>query len=157
SIAFHPGGKFLAAACADGKVNVWDLTKKEVIAPSFPSFSGEHNGTAHVVAFSPDGEQLATGNKGEVKVWDWRNARLSRALPGHAERTINLTFSPDGKLFASASWSGNVMVWDSKTGALLLTLSGHAHPVSSLAFSPDGQLLVSASFDRRLIVWDTRT
>jgi WD40 repeat protein len=92
-----------------------------------------------------------------VGVWDWSNDSLIHSLPGHVERAINLAFSPDSRLLASASWSGKLMIWDAETGNLLHTLSGHAHPVSALAFSPDSRLLVSASFDRHLMAWDTKT
>lgn len=155
-VVFHPGGKHLAAANADGKVKVWDLTKKEVIFNQ-PGFIGEHAGTAHIVAFSPDGRQLAMGNGGKVEVWDWRNERLIHSLTEHVPREINLAFSADGRRLASASWSGHVMIWDVETGELLHTLVEHRHPVSALAFSPDGRVLVSASYDRHLIVWNAET
>jgi WD40 repeat protein len=154
SVAFHPGGKLLASSGRE--VEVWDLTTARAVFTR-PGFSGEQNGTTHVVAFSPDGRRLAAGDEGVVNVWDWRNDQLLHTLPGHEKRAVNVAFSPDGRRLASASWRGDVMIWDINTGQRLLTLSEHHHPVSALAFSPDGRRLVSASFDRRLIVWDAET
>ncbi len=70
---------------ADRQVKVWDLTMdKEVF--NCPVFSGTYTGTSYVVAFSPDGRQLAAGSEGAVKVWDWRNRQLLQTLPGHKRR-----------------------------------------------------------------------
>src|SRR5262249_55848396 len=154
SVAFHPGGKHLASSGRE--VKVWDLTAAKAVF-THPGFSGEHNGTAHTVAFSPDGRCLAAGSKGAVNVWDRRNRQLLHTLPGHEDPAINMAFSPDGRRLAPARWRGDVMIWDTTTGERLHTLPDHHYPVSALAFSPDGRRLVAASFDRHLIVWDAET
>jgi WD40 repeat protein len=156
SVAFHPGGNHLAAACADRKVKVWDLETAEVVF-TCPGYRGVYNGTAYIVAFSPDGRRLATGFEGVVNVWDWRNRQLLLQLPGHVKMGINISFSPYGRHLASTSWSGDVVIWDAETGKRLHILSGHRQVASALAFSPDGRRLVSAGFDRCLIVWDATT
>jgi WD40 repeat protein len=63
-------------------------------------------GLAHGVAFSPDGRCLASGNGGEVQVWDWSNGQRLHTLPGHFKAGISVAFSPDGRRLASGSHNG---------------------------------------------------
>ena len=90
-------------------------------------------------------------------------------LQGHRLGVWNVTYSPDGKLIASASarWAsdddGEVIIWDASTGRQRCTLHGHPGPIMGLAFSPDGQRLASSGGswstpqDSRVKIWDTAT
>ena len=68
-----------------------------------------------------------------------------------------LSFSPDGKRLASASWDRTVKVWDVTTGKILVNFTGHGTPVNGVAFSPDGQNIASAGFEGIVKVWDAAT
>ncbi|QZZ22929.1 WD40 repeat domain-containing protein [Leptothermofonsia sichuanensis E412] len=75
--------------------------------------------------------------------------RLSR----HNSVVAGVSFSPDGKTIASASWDGTVKLW-SREGRELHTLKGHTAGVSSVHFSPDGRTLASASWDGTVKLWN---
>lgn len=67
----------------------------------------------------------------------------------------DLSFSPDGKMFASAGDNGSISLWDlgkaqRENGQLL---SGHSEPVMSFSFSPNGKLLDSGSKDKTVKIW----
>lgn len=89
-----------------------------------------------------------------------RDALLT--LEGHTSRVKYVTFSPDGKRLASASWDGTVKLWDVATGKEILTFKGHKAQLNidqvwSVAFSPDGKWIASASYDQTVKLWDPVT
>lgn len=95
-----------------------------------------YNGSAYSVAFSPDGQLLASGGKGageegpgEVVLWDAHDGTLLRRLMGHEGTVHSVAFSPDGTTLASGGGDydrdnpkpGEVMLWDVQTGDIRRT------------------------------------
>lgn len=119
-----------------------------------------HTGGILSVAFSPDGERVASaGAYGEVKVWDATNGQETLALKGHSDQLqVNcVAYSPDGNRLASASHDMTVKVWDATNGQSTLTLKEYTGPVVSVAFSPDGKVLATASADKTVRLWDAKS
>jgi WD40 repeat protein len=75
-------------------------------------------------------------------------------LEGHNTAVNSVSFSPDGKMIASASRDGMLKLWSSE-GKLLDTLQGHNAAVNSVSFSPDGKMIASASGEHRLKLWSS--
>jgi WD40 repeat protein len=118
------------------------------------------------VAFSPDGQTLATaGDEQIVRLWDVGTRELIRELHHDTGAAATLQFSPDGRTLAASGAERNATLWDVASGARigkLDALAGGSWTISSEAprpfakadFSPDGkQLLTMVIFGPR-IVWD---
>jgi hypothetical protein len=108
------------------------------------------------VAFSPDGQRLATAGWDQtVRIWDSATGKELLALKGHAGPVRSVAFSTDGQRLASGSDDKTVRIWDSATGKELFAFKGHAGWLSAVAFSPDGQRLASANQDGSIHLWET--
>ncbi|KAK3366322.1 HET-R [Lasiosphaeria ovina] len=114
-----------------------------------------HSDWVRSVAFSPDGQRLASGSyDGTVMIWDPASGQCLQTLEGHRDSVSSVAFSPDGQRLASGSNDETVKIWDPASGQCLQTLEGHSGWVSSVAFSPDGQRLASGSDDETVKIWD---
>jgi WD40 repeat protein len=130
-------------------VKVWDaVTGQELLSQGVNS--------PFCVAFSPQGRQLAAGNRDRlIIVWDLSTGE-ERKLRGHRGDVSGLAFSPDGQRLASAAADNLPKLWDVAMGQEVLSLRGHRGLVNAVAFSPDGRRLASASEDGTVKLWEAR-
>jgi RNA polymerase sigma factor (sigma-70 family) len=180
-VRFSPDGKLLVSKDG-GNVRLWDVAtgmelRKLQVAGGNPQGGGVPGGGAPVdVAFSPDGQTVAVGNIGSIKLWETRTGKNLQDIVLPTEKvvfsvgaqTIKLTvsavaFSPDGKMVAAAVDTGK-MTYESrgihlyqcdtgkKTGELVP--SNRLQMIFALAYSPDGKTLASAGRGAIIQLWD---
>jgi WD40 repeat protein len=83
-----------------------------------------HKSSVYNVAFSPDGQTLASGNgvrttkfgvaDGTIKLWNLATGQELRTLTGHRNRVTSVAISPDGQTLASASADMTIKLWEKK-------------------------------------------
>jgi WD40 repeat protein/serine/threonine protein kinase len=112
-----------------------------------------HAGEVYCVAFSPDGNLLASAGKDRtIRLWEPVTGRLVATLRGHQDDVNFIAFSPDGQALASASDDRTIRLWDPAAGKELRQLASFPWQVIAVAFAPDGKTL-AAGLDFGHIVW----
>jgi len=122
-------------------------------------------GGVTAVAFSPDGQQLATSDtNGAIQIWHTVSGQQLASCNGHNSWVWSVAFSPEQPLLASCGQDHTVRLWHPQTGECLQILQGHTSIVTAIAFSPvdvmpsgTAPLLASSSEDQTIKLWDMST
>ena len=119
---------------------------------------GGHVGYVNTLAWSPDGQWIASGAEdGTIQVWSAATGDLCTTYLGHKGSVYSLYWSPDGAQLVSGSEDHTAHVWDAATGKLRLIYRGHSDDIDAVAWSPDGTRIASGSIDRTVQIWDAAT
>ena len=149
--AFSFDSSTLATGSWSGELNLWDVAS----ATHKAEFLG-HLSNISSVAFSPDGDTLASGGEDKLYLWDIANGARKLSITGHTGGVTAIAFSPDGKTLASGSYE-QIRLWDIATSTHEATLFvGDWTNNSSLAFSPDGNMLASED-GSQIHLWDVNS
>ena len=168
-VAFSLDGKYVASGGCEGKnssrdcskstARVWETTTGKEIARM------AYEGAVSSLAFSPDGQYVASGgcdernpsnrcSKSTTRVWETMTGSEIVRLTYHGE-VSSVAFSPDGRYVVSGGCDqadrvgcvrGIGHVWEIATGTEVARMT-YEDMVWSVAFSPDGKYVVSGGCD----------
>lgn len=114
-----------------------------------------HTGKVLSVAFSPDGNLLASGSvDNTLRLWRVDQGTLLRTMTGHPFPVGQVVFSPNGANLATGSPDGIIRIWSVSNGLLVKTLLGHGGGITDLLFTPDNRHLLSSAEDFTVRIWN---
>ena len=165
TFAYAPDGKTIASISWDkparirGRsipaVEVWDVATGEDKAIRI-----EHTKRVNSIAYSPDGETIATGGwhlDNTVRLWNAETGQNISTSRMQTKQGTFVIFSPDGTTYAAAAADHTVHLSDGKTGKHKITLTGHTKQVACAAYSPDSETLATGGYDGTIRLWDVTT
>lgn len=109
------------------------------------TFQGHHTVTVTAVAFSPDGQSVASGDSGKtIFVWSATDPSkvLHENLTFHTLRVTSLVFETSTTL-VSGSVDASVIVWDLEGKKRRVQDYAHRSGVSQIALGPAGEIFTS--------------
>ncbi|KAI0905434.1 quinon protein alcohol dehydrogenase-like superfamily [Ustulina deusta] len=152
SLVFSPDGKWLASSFGN-TVQLWDAETWKV-----ENKLESHTFLVKQIAFSPDGERLASALLGgTARIWDISSSLVECTPGGHSKMVNSLVLSADGTKLASGSADTTARIWDITTGRTELILN-HSESVIAVVLSPDGSALAaSLMLGAEIHIWDLVT
>lgn len=153
------------------------MPNKTTPDPIPPGFKLRHRLQAHAgviyrLAWSPDGQMLASGGEDEIgRVWDTVGGQIRHNLGSQPEEVAGgerlfkdvfrsvygVSWSLDGQTLASCGRDANICLWDTNTWQLRHVLRENSGAVFSVSWSPDGRTLAAVSYDNEVRLWDAET
>jgi RNA polymerase sigma factor (sigma-70 family) len=154
SVAFAPDASRLVTAGGlrgPGQLMAWSV-------PAGNELIRVRGDSARSIAFSPDGQTVATGDmSGVIKLRDPATLAEKLSVKGHANGVNAIAFSADGTMLVSAGLDRMVKLWDARDLKERRTFPGHSDMVYTVAFFHNGEAFVTGSRDATARIWNVRT
>lgn len=150
SAAFSPDGQLIAVPMGFGVIGVLRAQDGSLVR----MLTG-HRNWLRSVAFSPNGQFLASVESKEIRLWSLTSWQTVKTFS--CNLCIRAVFSPDGRLLAAGD-KVTIRLWEIETDQERAILTGQGNDIDSyidsVEFSNDGQLIASSGgTDGTIKVW----
>jgi serine/threonine protein kinase/WD40 repeat protein len=118
-----------------------------------------HSRSIHTLAFSPDGQRMASGDHGEIVLWDTAQWQLKQKFPSQADRSVWEAKGQQGIALMERDPAKMLQLLTGRTSLeteIAPSRPDMAHATTSLGFAPDGRILLSSGRDEYLKFWELR-
>lgn len=153
-IAVSSNGDFIALACQDGTIRIFDTNNFNEIS----TFQAHKAGCTSLI-FHPlvESELISGGKDALLKLWNWKEGRLMKEIPAHNYVIYDILAINEGQNFITASRDKTIKVWNTEQFAFLqrfdLRAGGHRHSVNKL-LRINNSSFASGSDDKRILVFE---
>jgi WD40 repeat protein len=111
----------------------------------------KHNGPVKAVAYSADGQMLATGGEDKmIYLWDLKTGELTGTIVNYFGIRA-LQFTPDNSILAACG--SDIKLMD-KSGKLYRTYKGYTTDIWSMDYNAQSHRLIAGSYAKYIKVWD---
>jgi WD40 repeat protein len=154
-IALSSDSRYLAAACGDEKIRVFNTHTGELIK----TLTGPR--VPQAVSYLPDSQILLSfGLDSRLVIWDQHKGVAVGVIDVQVRdaSSLPLAVSPRGNYVALGVGRTTPLVLDVTDWSTVQpakNVHGHSRSVASIAFSPNRQLMATGSYDGSTIIWST--
>jgi WD40 repeat protein len=148
-------GAQLVSCAVDIGLMLWDATG------THPPVALQDHRVSRVeaqgVAWSPDGQLLASAEHGSIGLWDSSTGVRLHELRDPDSMAVSFqgaAWSPDGQLLAIGTHGFGVQVWEMTTRTLRWLQEAQVFRIRRVGWSPDGRWLAGGDYNGVIHVWD---
>ncbi len=152
ALAFAPDGTAVAIAPLSGAVKLMAPTGGELLH----TLNG-HSGPVRALAFSPNGDVVATASGDRVRFWSVKWGKVVGDFHSDLKDIRAIAFDPSGASLAVGGPGASVEVWSVEGQRRLRTGATGGGSIATLAFSSDGKALVGGGTGSKILLWDATT